>query len=277
MKASYYRDRSTRLFRASLIFGNAFFCLLSVVMIAVGIFLISSKMQYAGVVYGSQILSVSCYLIIAMACLLFLLSFVGCFGAIIENKKLLLVYAIILSIIFMLGIIASTLAIVFQVWVYNVLKVYMKESLLNSYGVKMDDPWYNFVTRSWDEIQQNLECCALDNNGWMLYRQTFWYRDLPGLEGDKKPFVPWSCCVRDSSGNYLDLRKCQYELYGPPAIPPALVPRGVFNKALITKGCFVAGRSAFYKMSTYFIVIGFVVAFLVVIAITFAFQLYTTY
>jgi len=27
------------------------------------------------------------------------------------------------------------------------------------------------------------QCCAVSDNGWALYRQSFWFKDLPGMEG----------------------------------------------------------------------------------------------
>lgn len=27
------------------------------------------------------------------------------------------------------------------------------------------------------------QCCAVTDQGWALYRQSYWYKDLPGMEG----------------------------------------------------------------------------------------------
>ena len=116
----------------------------------------------------------------------------------------------------------------------------------------------------------SLECCALDRRGWMLYRQTFWYRDLPGLQGYDKPYVPYSCCKKKNSREFIDLRICQFNSQGPPGLPPYMLrPKNATqplyeNQALNTNGCFVAGRDAFIAMGKYFIIIGFILAVIVV-------------
>ncbi|ESN98049.1 hypothetical protein HELRODRAFT_193067 [Helobdella robusta] len=254
IKYSHFSTNSKRL-RFFLIIFNAFFLILSIAIIIVGTILAAQKLQYVASVYGTQLIAGTCYITIATGCILFLISFIGVFGAIFFNRRLLLIYGVILGIVFILGLLGAVLALIFQFHVYGIVKIYMSESLLNTYGTQMDDPWNNFVTRSWDEIQQSLECCALDRRGWMIYRQTFWYRDLPGLQSFDKPYVPLSCCKRLKNGLYLDQMRCQFNAKGPPGLPPYLLkPRSaVFsnhdNDALNTQGCYAAGRDVLLSIA----------------------------
>ena len=47
--------------------------------------------------------------------------------------------------------------LLFVLKVANVVRIYMLESLLVTYGYQMEDSWNNLVTRSWDEAQEKVE------------------------------------------------------------------------------------------------------------------------
>lgn len=153
-----YLSTSTKRLRHYLVIANAFCIILSAAIIIVGTYLVAERLQFIGPVYGTQLLAVAGYMSISSGCILFLITFIGCFGALFYNKRLLLIYAVIVGLVFFLGLVAGVLALVFQFQVYSIVKVYMKESLLVRYGTNMDDPWNNFVTRSWDEIQEKWVC-----------------------------------------------------------------------------------------------------------------------
>lgn len=276
VRASEY-DFSTRCVRTALVIGNGILCLLGALVIALGIFLVVERIHFVPYVYGTQLMAASCYLIISAGVILFLISFIGCFGSLYENRVLLLIYAIILSVVFILGMLGSVLAIVYWAWVMDMVRYYMTESLLSVYGYEMENDYNNLVTRSWDEVQEKFQCCAVSDNGWALYRQSFWFKDLPGMEEVDKPFVPASCCKRTTGGVYVNRITCQYYADGPPGLSGLLLPGvtvGPPNDAIYYKGCFSAGREVFKQIVTYFIAIGFVMAGLVVIGIVFALYLY---
>jgi len=220
-------------------------------------------------VYGTQLPAAACYLIITAGVFMFLVSFVGCFGTLFQYRRALLIYCFVLVLIFILAIIAAVIAIVCRVWVSGMIKVYMRESLLSTYGTDMTGEWHNLVTRSWDEAQEKLQCCSIDNYGWSLYRQTFWYKDHPGLQGVDKPYVPYSCCKR-RGGDYIDLRACMMNTEGPPGRQA-----GVNNDALFYTGCFEAGKAALYPVIGYFIAIGFFLSGIVVVGIVASLILYS--
>jgi hypothetical protein len=255
--------------RAVLVFGNLVFCLLSITIVAVGIYLIVEKIYFVEWVYGTQLAAASCYLIIAAGCIMFIISFIGCFGTLFENKRLLLIYCFVLLLIFLLAVIGAVIAIVFRVWATSMIKVYMRESLLSHYGTNMQNTFNNMVTRCWDVTQEKFQCCAIDDQSWALYRQTFWYKDLPGLQEVDKPYVPFSCC-KLVGGVYVDLFTCQMSLDGPPG-----KQSGVANNAMHYRGCFEAVKWALYPIMYYFIAIGFILAGLVVIGIVCSLILYS--
>ena len=155
MKFKYsHFGKTTKRLRLFLLAFNGFLFLLSIVIIISGVVLVAQRLQYVSPVYGTELIGGACYLLIAAGCILFLLTFAGFYGAVFFRRPPLLFYALFLSVCFILGLLASSIALVFQYQVYGVVKVYMRESLLNTYGTNMDNEWNNFVTRSWDEIQQ---------------------------------------------------------------------------------------------------------------------------
>lgn len=283
IKYSHYSKKIKNL-RLFLLLFNGLCLLLAIAIIISGVVLVAQRLQFVYSVYGTQLLEGSCYLIIAAGCILFLVTFFGFYGALYFRRAPLLLYAIVLFVCFILGLLASCTALVFQYQVYGVVRVYMKESLLRTYGTNMDNEWNNFVTRSWDEIQQSLECCGLYNRGWIIYRQTFWYKDLPGLQGFDKPYVPFSCCKKTSSGDFVDLRLCQFNSYGPPGFPHMMLKRRqglndrneYHNPALHTTGCYQAGKRVLFSIGRYFIAIGFIIAIFVSIAMAASFVMYNS-
>ena len=65
--------------------------LLSCAVIAVGIYLTVDKVQFVSWMMGTELVAASCYLIISAASIIFLISFIGCFGTLFKNRTILLV------------------------------------------------------------------------------------------------------------------------------------------------------------------------------------------
>jgi len=59
--------------------------------IAVGIYLTVEKVQFVSWTLGTELVAASCYLIISAASVIFLISFIGCFGTLFKNRTILLV------------------------------------------------------------------------------------------------------------------------------------------------------------------------------------------
>jgi len=70
------------------------FQLLSCAVIAVGIYLTVEKVQFISWMMGTELIAASCYLIMTAAAVIFIISFVGCFGTLFKNRCLLLVVCI---------------------------------------------------------------------------------------------------------------------------------------------------------------------------------------
>jgi len=65
--------------------------LLSCAVIAVGIYLTVEKVQFVSWTMGTELVAASCYLVLAAASIIFLISFLGCFGSLFKNRTILLI------------------------------------------------------------------------------------------------------------------------------------------------------------------------------------------
>jgi hypothetical protein len=121
----------------------------------------------------------------------------------------------------------------------------MSETLVNSYGVGYESKTNRDITDAWDKAQERLMCCAVETNGWYLYRKSKWFaefgsRDEQSItyhDQDNRPYVPQSCCVKDKLWRYVNRDVCQAWRIGPPGSPMD----GAINRALYYTGCFDAG------------------------------------
>ena len=65
--------------------------MISCLVIAVGIYLTVEKVQFISWTMGTELVGASCYLIMAAASVIFLVSFIGCFGSLFKKRNILLV------------------------------------------------------------------------------------------------------------------------------------------------------------------------------------------
>lgn len=63
----------------------------SCAVIAVGIYLTVEKVQFVSWTMGTELVAASCYLITSAASVIFLISFLGCFGSLFKNRTILLI------------------------------------------------------------------------------------------------------------------------------------------------------------------------------------------
>lgn len=70
------------------------FQLIGLAVIGGGVYLAADKLHFVSAVFGIPLIASASYLIIAAGCIVFIISFAGCFGAIVENRALLLVVRI---------------------------------------------------------------------------------------------------------------------------------------------------------------------------------------
>ena len=102
-------------------------------------------------------------LFIVAGATIFLLSFLGCCGAVRENKCMLLTYATIVFVLFIIVVTASALAVVFKGDAAEIIDEAMLDFLKH---YDPDDP-EDVRTKAWDELQEQGKCCGIDSsNDW---------------------------------------------------------------------------------------------------------------
>jgi len=184
-----YIDRSNRLIRWGLIAANiiSFVCCLLVV--SIGIWTLASKSFLSGLLTDRLFLSCA-YLQVAAGLLCLANSLFGCYSAYKEVKSLLLVYTTVSLLVFTVLVIGGVLAYIFRHQVQDNLKAQLVHDL-RSY----DPHSSTLVTRSWDQTQQQLECCGLKTvqvkKTWEVWRYNTLLNPGPSLESIA---VPQSCC-----------------------------------------------------------------------------------
>jgi len=157
-------------------------------------------------------------LMIAAGVFVAIIGFLGCCGAIKKSECMLLSYAILIFLIFILEIAAGIYTYTKKEKVQEDLEEHIKKAIKESYkGVSKADV---ALTKAVDWFQENVECCGTTKPGdWMNSK---WYRETR----EKSKRVPESCCINKNKdcneGSITDLIK---------------------NKKIFTEGCVQAGKN----------------------------------
>ncbi|XP_020291393.1 CD63 antigen [Pseudomyrmex gracilis] len=151
---------------------NLIFAVSGVGIIAAGGFVLGDISEFNHFVEG-RIIAPPIVLIVAGA-IVFLIAFLGCYGALKEHYNMLIAFAVALVIIFVIELAVGIAAAVFK----NDFSMVMKDSLKESLKT------YSEADRqAWDNVQKKLQCCGVDGpSDWTSSTLSF----------------PSSCCMEDS-------------------------------------------------------------------------------
>uniref|UniRef100_T1II96 Uncharacterized protein n=1 Tax=Strigamia maritima TaxID=126957 RepID=T1II96_STRMM len=129
---------------------------------------------------GNAFLSAPILLII-IGCIIIVIAFFGCCGAIRENHCMIVTFSVLLGIIFVLELAAGIAAYVLRNDLQDLIDKGMKDGM-DHYGDDVS------VTKTWDAIQHDLNCCGINGTSdWNKFA-----KDKFGV-GE----TPDSCCVKD--------------------------------------------------------------------------------
>lgn len=142
--------------RGMLIAFNFLFILGGLGALAVGIWTIVAKMEYAALL-TSPLYTLVVYMLIGAGVVILVAGIVGCIGAIQKNSKTLTVYFILLVILFLVELLAGILAFVYHENIQAELTNDLKTNLNQNYAVEGQDALTNAV----DEMQQSFQCCGV--------------------------------------------------------------------------------------------------------------------
>ncbi|XP_004639237.1 tetraspanin-1 [Octodon degus] len=97
------------------------------------------------------------YFLIAAGAVLFVLGFLGCYGALSENKCALMMFFFILLIIFIAEVAAAVVALVYSTMAEEFLSTLAVSTIKKDYGSKKD------FTQVWNSTMEGLKCCGFNN------------------------------------------------------------------------------------------------------------------
>jgi len=124
-------------------------------------------------------------LLVVVGCLIFIVTFFGCCGAIKEHYCMTMTFSLLLGLIFILEIGAGIAAYMLRSEVDTIIDAKMVKSMKN-YG----QPGYDGVTRTWNMVQHDLNCCGAQE--YMDWKNTT-FSQVTAPDS-----VPDSCCIHDA-------------------------------------------------------------------------------
>ncbi|XP_066503573.1 tetraspanin-18a isoform X2 [Hoplias malabaricus] len=163
---------------------NFFIFLGGAFLLGVGIWVLVDPTGFREIVAANPLLFTGVYVILAMGSMLFLLGFLGCCGAIRENKCLLLFFFLLILIIFLAELGAAILAFIFR---EHLTRNYFTSELKTYYQGRNST---DVFTATWNTIMNTFECCGV--NGAEDFNMDSLFRKLnPSI------VVPEVCCQRN--------------------------------------------------------------------------------
>lgn len=150
-----------------MLFFNLLFAVAGLAIFIVGILVQVRFSRYVDVL-GSEI-SKAPYVCIAVGAVIFIIAFFGCCGAWKENHCMMMTFATLMTLILILEVVATALAVVYKDQVKDIVQ-HGLEDALPSYDTN------EAARKAIDAIQKDLKCCGVSN-----------YTDWNGT-------LPESCC-----------------------------------------------------------------------------------
>ncbi|XP_052033043.1 tetraspanin-1 [Apodemus sylvaticus] len=137
---------------------------------------------------ASQFVNVG-YFLIAAGAMLFILGFLGCYGAHSENKCALMMFFSILLIIFIAEIAGAVVALVYTTMAEQFLALLVVPAIEKDYGYQSD------FTQVWNTTMEELHCCGFNN-----------YTDFSASRFvEENKVFPQYCCANPSNHTIEEL------------------------------------------------------------------------
>lgn len=158
-------------------------------LLGVGVWVLVDPTGFREIVASNPLLFTGVYILLGMGGMLFLLGFLGCCGAIRENKCLLLFFFMLILIIFLAELAAAILAFIFR---EHLTREYFTKELKRRYqGYNNTDVF----TSTWNAIMNTFNCCGV--NSPEDFKESL-FRLL-----NPNDLVPTSCCKRPEDTAYV--------------------------------------------------------------------------
>jgi len=224
-----------------LLFGfNLIFAITGLALIVTGAVIQGMYSQYLDFL-GNTFLNTPILLII-VGVVIFLITFFGCCGAVKDNHCMIMTFAILLGLIFVIELGAGISAYVLRAKLHVIIETNMEKGLMNYNKAGAEG-----VTQTWDIAQHELKCCgAQDFTDW---------RNSTMMQTDNS--VPDSCCIQDTENCGLGL-----------ADPDK--PLDDVVKVIYTQGCLDKFQEMVTKNVATVGALGVVIALIQIIGVVFA-------
>ncbi|XP_068732808.1 CD63 antigen-like [Montipora capricornis] len=161
---------------------NALFWLTGLGLLGVGIW---ARVQFSDYMkLSSYDYSTACYVLIGTGAFVTLIGFLGCCGALKEQVCMLKSFAVILGILFLVGLGGSITGYVFRHKI--------KKGFSDGLDAALDHYKEKSFTHAWDGLQKELKCCGSRN-------YTDWFDKDWSTGVSSNNSVPQSCCVKQET------------------------------------------------------------------------------
>ncbi|XP_067934885.1 CD151 antigen-like [Watersipora subatra] len=252
------------MYRNILIAIAVIFILFSIAIVSAGIWIFIER-NYMSSVLQSNLYNVGAILLFIVGFFVFIVSFIGCFGAYRGIRKMLFTYFGISLFLVLLALCAAFVAAAFQGEIGSIIKSNMEDTLIKRYRNNTHNNTINdVVTEAWDRMQVRLNCCAVDTEGWGIYQTSSWYQYKlhNNFEISSIELVPESCCRHPDFdwSIVINKRMCQTTQGGPPR-----TPIGSPNQFLNYEGCYDAAKKALSEVIWVIFGFGFVLALIIIV------------
>lgn len=159
---------------------NFVFWVAGIAVMAVGIFTRVSAKEYSALMAEGGFENAA-NIMIAAGALVMIIGFVGCCGAIRENKWLLLLYFFLVLLIFILEIAGGIIAYTHKGQVIDEIEKMLNTTINTKYGTS------STLTKAMDKAQRKLKCCGVDS--YKNWERSVWAKTHTNIT------VPVSCCI----------------------------------------------------------------------------------
>ncbi|XP_006124548.2 tetraspanin-18 [Pelodiscus sinensis] len=163
---------------------NFFIFLGGACLLGVGIWVIVDPTGFREIVAANPLLFTGAYIMLAMGAMLFLLGFLGCCGAVRENKCLLLFFFMFILLIFLAELSAAILAFIFR---ENLTREFFTKELKKHYHGNNET---DVFSSTWNSIMITFSCCGV--NGPEDFETALHFR-----HHHSDDVVPEACCQRE--------------------------------------------------------------------------------
>ncbi|XP_041348830.1 CD151 antigen-like isoform X2 [Gigantopelta aegis] len=220
----------------SIFLFNAIILIAGCGLLGLGIYTRTSQTGLSRVlaILGSHLYSTLSIVVVVTGCIVILLSFLGCCGAIKEVRCMLATFFALLMIIFFGLIIGGILIYAYRDVIGQQTVDGLYRSLNTSYGM----PGQEKITDAWDFMQKIFSCCGVvggvnSTTSWAYYKEySQWFKNQTGI----RRYVPDSCCRNQMADNLTMCTGMALQNIAPVKGPPVTVT--TLNDELFMEGCY---------------------------------------